>query len=321
MRFYSFYKKQSLLLTANCALLAVLSGCISLEPKDDPVKRDIDGLKQGMALQQQKIARIEDEINKGSALQAKRLDSIEEARQREKAGANASIDKIKEDMAFLRGIFDETAQALKKTNEDIAAVREKTDSELRTHNLELNNRLTSIQSQLAALEKRLSSLDEKIVSLEHAKTSPDINIQGQISASEGASKQIDKQEAKPPKPDELYNEAIKLTKDKDYAKALEKFGRFLSLFPDHSLASNAQYWIGEAYYAQKDYERAVLEFNEVIQKYPKGKKVPAALLKQGMAFAKLGNKKEARLVLEKVVDKYPKTEEAKAANKMLRGMK
>lgn len=308
MRFY----KKSLLFTAYCLLLTVLSGCIALEPKDDPVKRDIDGLKRSMAIEQQKVVRLEDEIKKNSELQAKRLDSIDEAHQREKAGINASIDKIKEDMAFLRGRFEETAQTVKKTNEDIAAAREKTDSELRTHNSELNNKFTSIQNQIAALEKRLSSLDEKIASLEHV---PDRDIQGQ------APKQGDKEEAKPPKPDELYNEAMKLIKDKDYSNALEKFSRFISLFSAHDLASNAQYWIGEIYYAQKDYERAVLEFNEVVQKYPKSKKVSAALLKQGIAFSEIGNKKEARLVLERVVDKYPKTEEAKMAKKMLNRMK
>ncbi len=310
------------LLTAYCLLLTVVSsGCIALEPKDDPVKRDIDGLKQSMAVEQQKLVQLEDEIKKNSELQTKRFDAAEEARQREKAAVNASIDKIKEDMAFIRGRFEETAQTVKKTNEDIVAVHEKTDSELRIHNSELNNKFASIQNQIAALGKRLSSLDEKIVSLEHAKTSPDRNIQGQASVPEEVPKQADKQEAKPPKPDELYNEAIKLTKDKDYANALEKFSRFLSLFPEHNLAPNAQYWIGEIYYAQKDYERAVLEFNEVVKKYPKSKKVSAALLKQGIAFSELGNKKEARLVLEKVVDKYPKTEEAKMAKKMLKGMK
>lgn len=304
--------KKDLLLTAFCLLLSSLPACVAIEPKDDPAKRDIDGLKQGMAAQRQKIAQLEDELGKSSALQAKRLDAISEAGLKEKANVNASIDKIREDMASLRGRFEETAQAIKKTNEEITAAKEKTDSEFRARNLESDNRLASLQGQFAALENRLASMETKIASLEQAKTTP---------ATEESPKQADKQDAKPPKPDELYNEALKLTKDKDYANAIEKFGRFLSLFPDHNLASNAQYWIGEAYYAQKDYERAVLEFNEVAKKYPKAKKAPAALLKQGMAFSKLGNKKEARLVLEKVVDKYPKTEEAKTAKKKLKEIK
>lgn len=304
--------KNDLLATLFFLLLSVFSGCVAIEPKEDPVKRDMDALKQGMAAQRQRLAQLEDEIGKNSSLQAKRLDAIDEARQKEKANTNASIDKIREDMASLRGRFEETAQAVKKTNEDIASAKEKTGAEVKAQTLELNNRLASIQNRIEALEKKISSLDEKIAAIESAKAS---------STQEEAPKQADKQGAKPTKPDDLYNEALKLAKDKDYPNAIEKFGRFLSLFPNHDLASNAQYWIGEAYYDQKDYERAVLEFNEVVKKYPKGKKVPAALLKQGMAFSKLGNKKEARLVLEKVADKYPKTEEANTAKKMLKGMK
>ena len=290
----------------------------------------IEQIKQEVISQKSEVRRIDEYVQKG------------------RADVNASADGIREDIAFLRGKFEETEQAAKKANENVAAIREKSadkkefDSRLLSlqnqlaalgkglsslDEKEFDNRLLSIQNQLAALGKRLSSLDEKVASLEHVRASSDRNIQGQASMPEEARDQADlpaqadKQEAKPPKPAELYNEAIMLTKDKDHSNALLQFGRFLSLFPDHVLASNAQYWTGEIYYRQKDYERAVLEFNEVLKKYPKSNKVPAALLKQGMAFSELGNKKEARLVLEKVVDKYPKTEEADRAKKMLREVK
>ncbi|MBI5875266.1 MAG: hypothetical protein HZB81_05390, partial [Deltaproteobacteria bacterium] len=69
----------SSLLTVNCLLLTVLSGCIALEPKDDPVKRDIDGLKRSMAVEQQKLVRLEEGIKKSSELQTKRFDAADEA--------------------------------------------------------------------------------------------------------------------------------------------------------------------------------------------------------------------------------------------------
>lgn len=278
-----------LLLMAYCSLLTVLSGCLAITPKDDPVKADMDSFKRDMTVQQRKLA------------------SIDEAVQKEKANVNASIDKIKEDMVFLSGKFEETAVEVKKIKNDMGLLQAKVvDSKEVT---EMNSRLVSVQERFSALEKRLTAIDEKLAVMEQAKLS---------SAAEGAKKDANNQEVKP---DELYNEAIKLIKDKDYLNAIEKFTRFISLFPNHDLASNAQYWIGEIYYAQKDYERAVLEFNEVVKKYPQSKKVPAALLKQGMAFAELGNKKEARLLLETVMDKYPSAEEGQRAKKMLKTMK
>jgi len=270
-------------------MLLSVSGCLAITPEDDPVKTDMDSFKRDMTVQQRKLA------------------SIGEAVQKEKANVNASIDKIKEDMVFLSGKLEESAIEVKKIKNDMGLLQEKAvDSKEIT---EMNSRLVSVQERFSALEKRLTAIDEKLAVMEQAKIS---------SAAEEAKKDANNQEVKP---DELYNEAIKLIKDKDYLNAIEKFTRLISLFPNHDLASNAQYWIGEIYYAQKDYERAVLEFNEVVKKYPQSKKVPAALLKQGMAFAELGNKKEARLLLETVMDKYPLAEEGQRAKKMLKTMK
>ena len=270
-------------------MLLSVSGCLAITPEDDPVKTDMDSFKRDMTVQQRKLA------------------SIGEAVQKEKANVNASIDKIKEDMVFLSGKLEESAIEVKKIKNDMGLLQEKAvDSKEIT---EMNSRLVSVQERFSALEKRLTAIDEKLAVMEQAKIS---------SAAEEAKKDANNQEVKP---DELYNEAIRLIQDKDYSNAIEKFTRLISLFPNHDLASNAQYWIGEIYYAQKDYERAVLEFNEVVKKYPQSKKVPAALLKQGMAFAELGNKKEARILLETVTDKYPSAEEAQRAKKMLKTMK
>ena len=80
---------------------------------------------------------------------------------------------------------------------------------------------------------------------------------------------------------------------------------------------NAQYWLGEIYYAKGDWEMAILEFDKVIKKYPNAEKAPASLLKQGFAFEKLGSTKEATVLLREVMDKYPKSSEASIAKKRL----
>ncbi len=306
------FKLQKLFL----CLLAILGiyGCtgFAIVPEEDPLKKDMNSLRRDMAMQQQRLISLEETVKKGAELPSKRIDSIEETWQKEKANINASMDKIREEMAFLNGRLGEIEVSVKRVNEDASAMNEKIADKR-----ELDNRLSSLQNQIAMMKKGLSSLDEKVTALEHAKAATDKNIQGQASVSV----ETPRQEAKAPRPEELYDEAIKFTKDKDYQNALERFRRFLSSFHGHDLASNAQYWIGEIYYAQKEYERAILEFNEVVKVYPKSKKVSAALLKQGMAFYELGHKKEARLILEKVIDKYPKTEEAGMAKKMIKGMR
>jgi tol-pal system protein YbgF len=100
---------------------------------------------------------------------------------------------------------------------------------------------------------------------------------------------------------------------KDYRGAIAQFKRFLRKYPKSNFADNAQYWVGESYYALKEFDQAILEFDVVRRKYPNGDKVPAALLKQGYAFAELGDRVDARLILQEVIDRYPKSREAQKA--------
>jgi tol-pal system protein YbgF len=114
-----------------------------------------------------------------------------------------------------------------------------------------------------------------------------------------------------------YRAAVELVKAGNHAEAIEALRAFLRKYPRHDYADNAQYWLGEAFYAQKDYPHALAEFRTVIETYPRGNKVPDALLKVGYCYAALGQGDKARAVLEQVVNLYPKTEPAALATKRL----
>ena len=114
-----------------------------------------------------------------------------------------------------------------------------------------------------------------------------------------------------------YRAAVELVKAGNHAEAIDGLRTFLRKYPRHDYADNAQYWLGEAFYAQKDYPHALAEFRNVIETYPRGNKVPDALLKVGYCYAALGQADKARAVLEQVVNLYPKTEPAALATKRL----
>jgi tol-pal system protein YbgF len=97
--------------------------------------------------------------------------------------------------------------------------------------------------------------------------------------------------------------------------------KFIGLYPNHELAANAHYWLGETYYTEKTYDQAVLEFEKVIKNYPGKEKVPAAMLKQAMAFKGLGDVTSARYVLNKLLESYPHSEEAGLAKVKLKELK
>lgn len=116
-----------------------------------------------------------------------------------------------------------------------------------------------------------------------------------------------------PEVQQEYDGASKLLQSKDYRGAIAQFKRFLRKYPQSQLADNAQYWVGESYYALREFDQAILEFDVVRRKYPNSDKVPAALLKQGFAFAELGERVDARLILREVIDRYPQSREAQKA--------
>ena len=114
-----------------------------------------------------------------------------------------------------------------------------------------------------------------------------------------------------------YRAAVELVKAGQHTEAITALRAFLAKYPRHDYADNAQYWLGEAFYAQKDYPHALSEFRNVIETYPRGNKVPDALLKVGYCYGALGQNAKARAVLEQVVNLYPKTEPAVLATKRL----
>ena len=269
-----------------------MAGCISVTSEKDAMKSDMGRLSEEVAT----LKRVLDELGKTEA------------------DATADIDLLSENVARLSGGVEDKDFELERINENIELMADTIAS--------LDNRIKSIEeavtappegpegtgvrvSTLPELSAAVKTLEEKLASLE----------EGSIAAKKMT-------EAAPPDAKTLYMEGLNLVRThKDYLNGLENFKHFLSLYPTHELADNAQYWIGEIYYVKGDWERAVLEFNKVVKNYPKGDKVAASLLKQGFSFQELGAVKEAKVILKKVVDKYPKSEEAGHAKKRLKKLK
>lgn len=106
-------------------------------------------------------------------------------------------------------------------------------------------------------------------------------------------------------PAALYDEAFSYLQRNDYATAETTFRDFTSRYPDHSLVSNAKYWLGETFYARGDYTDASRAFARAFQDHPDSQKAPDMLLKLGMSLAKQGKTNEACLTLAELKKRYP----------------
>ena len=111
----------------------------------------------------------------------------------------------------------------------------------------------------------------------------------------------------------MYDMAFNALKSSDYPKAINGFRSFVQAYPSSPLASNAQYWLGEAYYVTREYPNAITAFQKVTTDWPESRKVPDALVKIGFTQSALGKNGEARVTLESVVKRFPGSEAAQLA--------
>ncbi len=115
-----------------------------------------------------------------------------------------------------------------------------------------------------------------------------------------------------------YDAAFTALKASDDPKAIAGFRTFVATYPTSPLASNAQYWLGEAHYVNREYQNAITAFQRVATDWPESRKAPDALVKIGFTQAALNRNGDARITLEDVVRRYPGTEAAQLAAERLK---
>ncbi len=114
-----------------------------------------------------------------------------------------------------------------------------------------------------------------------------------------------------------YMQALDQLKNGKYPDAVSSLEQFLSTYPKSDLADNAQYWLGESYYASKNFPKAAEAFKAVIDQYPNSRKAPDALLKLGYTQFELKQYPESHATLTDVVRRFPGTDAAKLASDRL----
>src|SRR3989338_6449249 len=168
------------------------------------------------------------------------------------------------------------------------------------------------EQALKDIKLQIAELDKK-----QAKTNTDIEESRPEPKKEPPLKEGPKKADYQPSPETLYNEAQNLFTGGKLAESVEQFAKFILYYPKHTLADNAQYWIGEAYYSEKNYQKAVSEFKRVVDNYPAGNKAPDALLKVAFSYLELNNREKALEFLRLLPERYPSSEAAAKAQTKL----
>jgi tol-pal system protein YbgF len=104
---------------------------------------------------------------------------------------------------------------------------------------------------------------------------------------------------------EQFNHAFGLLKQSDYPGAEAALRAFIDAHANDPLAGNAQYWLGQTFFARNKFPEAAAAFAEGYKRFPKGAKAEDDLLYLGLSLARADQKKNACLALEQLDQAFP----------------
>jgi tol-pal system protein YbgF len=184
----------------------------------------------------------------------------------------------------------------------------------------LNQQLTDVQNAIQGIDAKLaSSAPSPVAAAPGASAAPGTQggpppVPGGAPAGAGAAN-IPPGAA--PSADLLYSNGLRDLNGKKYDLASQEFGDYLKFYGNTDLASNAQFYLGEIFFAQQQYDQAINAYSKVVNNYPKSFKIAPAHLKRALALISLGEKTSGVSELRMVVKAYPGTDEERRAKAKL----
>jgi tol-pal system protein YbgF len=106
-------------------------------------------------------------------------------------------------------------------------------------------------------------------------------------------------------PEEQYAFAYGLLQQFRIPEAEQAFAEFVLVNPGHALTGNAQYWLGETFYARGMFQEAALTFFQGYQEDSTGPKAADNLLKLGMSLARMDQITEACATFGELAVQFP----------------
>lgn len=284
-----------ILLTAVTATL-MLAGCI---PSQTQLR-----MEQDQQQIKRKLSEIERRTLGRTEERAMQTDTQLSTLTRQMAEQQAELDSLRVDLQTINGRLEDVARENRELRDNIELIRDDLDLRIGALEDQLN------ASREAADSPALRAAQREIPAEQSRRQSPVQPVA--VSGDDGDSRQAASS------PEALYEQGRDaILHSEKFSAGREKLDDFLQRHPDHDLAVNALYWIGEAFYGEKKFENAILQFQDVIEKYSDHPKSAAAMLKQALAFDALGDRDNARAILQRVGEQYPLSDEARKAEEFL----
>jgi len=250
-----------------------------------------------------RINRLEEEIyqlqnstgiNRARSLQKNRIDGDPTS----EANLSLRLGDIEEQMRALNGKIEETSFQIRQLTEKFTRFSE--DVEFRFQDLKASPQPRSAQRKQQKINPDLTTKSLGTISSSSLGT-----ISGNSTGTKSA--RLAQAQASTGSPRSDYNRAFGMIKQRKYAEAEAEFKAFISRYPKNALSGNAQYWLGETYFARKQDKKAADAFLRGYTRFRTSAKAPDSLLKLGITLARLGQKDAACSAFDEMRIEFPRT--------------
>jgi len=218
-----------------------------------------------------------------------------------------------------RAILDLRAKVEALARDVNARVDTKAD---KSSTLDMLNQHEQTMQEIARLRGQIEVLANQIATAQKGQKDLYADLDARIRKLEPRQEVIDGQAAQVlPSEKSAYDAAMEQFKSGDYKAAATALQGFVRQYPESAYAANAQYWLGNAYYAQRDYKNAIAAQEAVVANYGSSAKAPDAMLNIASNYVELKDSKNARKTLQALVKKFPDTSAAQTAKDRLASLK
>jgi tol-pal system protein YbgF len=196
----------------------------------------------------------------------------------------------------------------------------KAQEQLSLSMLDLASQIQRQADEIARLRGQIETLNYELETTKKRQQDFYLDLDSRLrkfeTAAAGASAAVEA--ANTAKEGQEYEEALNLFKASKYKESATSFAAFVTKYPESTLAANAQYWLGNAWYAQRNCNKAIEAQSIVTTKYATSSKASDAWLAIATCQQELGNPTGSKRSLETVIAKYPNTPAAETAQQRLK---
>lgn len=255
--------------------------------------QSIEGLKDIVSIQQEKILRMEDNIKKlvGSleqqsnfGTQNKNLKVLEN----QVNELSSNIRQLENNIKNITNLSYNLDFALKRIERHLELKAIQDDNTKEVNDFKSEAKPTFQKQKIENIKKK--SLDGKTDGvLGFIKEAPNTDAENQKKVTD--TEVVDNNDAlklSKVTAEESYNYALDLARQLDFENAEKAFKEFLIRHKNNKLQADAQYWLGRVYFAQKKYEEAAIamaEFNSIFPNDPRFQETTLLIAEAAVNFA------------------------------------